>query len=118
MLSRKIKGLRLERGWSQEYVAKQINTTRQNISRYEGGIITNLPLERVKALANLFGVPIEEITGWDQMFNIPSKSEKSLADTIYTRLQTDKRFLEIVEVLINLDEEKLNGVQAMLALIK
>lgn len=43
---------------------------------------------------------------------------KRLYRSITARLQTDKRFLEIVEMLNNLDEEKLNGVQAMLALIK
>lgn len=89
------------------------NVPKSALQRYATGETQKLSFDRLEVIAEALGCTASYLLGWDE-----DNTQMSLADTIYVRLQTDKRFLEIVETLNNLDEEKLNGVQAMLALIK
>lgn len=65
----RLKELREARGLSQEYVGKYIGTSKQNIYKYEAGIITNIPLDRLERMAELFDVSPGYITGWLDEFN-------------------------------------------------
>lgn len=107
----RLKNLRKQRGLTLEEVADMLSLNKATVQKYESGVIAGIPSDKIEALATIYKTTPAFIMGWDS-------DVERLADTIYARLQTDKRFLEIVETLNNLDEEKLNGVQAMLALIK
>ncbi len=50
-------------GMTQEYVAKKLQTTPQNIYKYEKGIIKNIPLQSIVLMAELFGVSPAELAG-------------------------------------------------------
>ncbi len=50
-------------GMTQEYVAKQLQTTPQNIYKYEKGIIKNIPLQSIVLMSKLFGVSPAELAG-------------------------------------------------------
>ena len=60
----KIRELRESLHLTQEDVAKGIGTTKQNIYKYEMGIITNIPLDKVEALSQFFYVSPAYLTGW------------------------------------------------------
>ena len=51
-----IKKLRTEIGMTQTELAEKIGTSKQNIYKYENGIITNIPSDRLQALSDVFGV--------------------------------------------------------------
>ena len=51
-----IKELRLREGLTQEELAKRIGTTKQTIYKYEAGIVTNIPSDRLKSIADVLGV--------------------------------------------------------------
>ncbi len=53
------------KGLTQEEVAQAVETTPQNIYKYEKGIISNIPLAKLEKLAVLFGVTPWELAGWD-----------------------------------------------------
>lgn len=61
----KIKRLREEMGLTQDEVATAVDTTPQNIYKYEKGIISNIPLAKIEKLASLFGVTPWELAGWE-----------------------------------------------------
>lgn len=70
MLSRNLKRLRKERKLTLEEIASALGTSKQTIHRYENGIISNVPPEKVKALAKLLDVTPSELMGWENA--IPS----------------------------------------------
>ena len=72
-----LKKLRLSRGLTQEDVAKTINVSIQTVFKYEQGIITNIPLTKIQAMAELFEVDPATIIGWDRAEERPSNGDLS-----------------------------------------
>lgn len=60
-----IKDLRKKAGLSQEELAKKLNTTKQTIYKYESGIVTNIPSDKIEMMSRIFGVSPAVIMGWD-----------------------------------------------------
>ncbi len=58
MLSRKLKMYRERAGLSVNELAEMLGTARQTIYKYETGIITNIPYERITQLARVLGVQV------------------------------------------------------------
>ena len=81
----RLKELRAEKGMSLDEVARHIGCGRANIYKYEHGIITNVPPDRVHQLANLFGVTRPYMMGWTDDRN-PNPSEN--LDTVAVNLST------------------------------
>ncbi len=70
MLNEKIKELRKEKGLSLEQLADMIGTSRQTVHRYETGAISNIPSEKVEALARALDTTPARLMGWEE--KIPS----------------------------------------------
>lgn len=68
MISKRLKELRKQRGLTLDELAEKIGTSKQTIHRYENGIITNIPHDKVEALANALFVSPSELMGWDRSF--------------------------------------------------
>ncbi len=66
MLAGNLKRLRKERKLTLEEIAEALGTSKQTIHRYENGIITNIPPEKVKALAEVLGVSPSALMGWER----------------------------------------------------
>lgn len=66
MLANKLKALRKAKGLTLEEVAAALETSKQTIHRYENGVIANIPHEKVKKLAEIFGVSPAMLMGWDE----------------------------------------------------
>ncbi len=60
----RIKMLREKKHMTLEEVAKKIGTGRATVYKYENGAITNIPPERIEALALLFEVSKPFLMGW------------------------------------------------------
>lgn len=52
-------------GLTQEELGRLCNTTKQTIYKYESGIITNIPMDRIISISNALGVNPCSIMGWD-----------------------------------------------------
>lgn len=73
LLGEKIKNLRKEKGLSLEQLAELVGTSRQTVHRYETGVITNIPPEKVELLAIALGTTPASLMGWDNDgFDFPS----------------------------------------------
>lgn len=66
MLSTNLKRLRKERKMTLDELAAAIGTSKQTIHRYENGIITNVPPEKVSKLAAALGVTPSVLMGWER----------------------------------------------------
>ena len=60
----RIKRYREASGMTQEELAAKIKTSPQNIYKYEKGIIHNIPMKRIQALSEVFGIPPTQLVGW------------------------------------------------------
>lgn len=63
-VGRRIKEWRLRRKMSQEELATAIGTTKQNIYKYETGVVTNIPMDKIEAMAAVLEVSPSELMGW------------------------------------------------------
>lgn len=61
-----IKALRKAAGLSQEELADKLGTTKQTIYKYEAGIVTNIPSDKIELMSQIFGVSPAVIMGWDE----------------------------------------------------
>lgn len=65
MIASKLKELRKKRGMTLDELAERIGTSKQTIHRYENGIISNIPHEKIEALAAALGVTPADLMGWE-----------------------------------------------------
>ena len=66
-----IKEERRKQGFSQEDLAKAIGSTKQAIYKYETGIVTNIPTEKIEKIASFLGVTPSYLLGWQNEDNSP-----------------------------------------------
>lgn len=70
-----IKKCRLARDMTLEEVAKMVGISRQTMSRYENGIIGNIPSDKIERMAKAMRVSPGVIMGWEGFEQIPSNME-------------------------------------------
>ena len=86
-----LKELRKFYNYSQEFVASQLNITRQTYSHYETGRITP-PLNSLYNLAKLYKVPLENFLEFSINYNISNShkiSKNQTADSMESKLTGD-----------------------------
>lgn len=64
-IGERIKRLRTKKEITQTELAAIIGTTKQNIYKYENGIITNIPSDKIEAISRYFQVSPAFIMGWE-----------------------------------------------------
>lgn len=60
-----LKNKRLSLGYTLEDVAKLVGTSKQTIHRYETGVISNIPSDKIEALAKVLQTTPAHIMGWE-----------------------------------------------------
>lgn len=118
----RIRELREAKGLTQEELAKLLNTKRQTISKYEKGIVTNIPSDRLEEIAEILDSSPEYILGWesvqknndalvdivDRLMDDPSESK------LFERILNDSEFHSLVKILCELDAKQIAGFKQML----
>lgn len=66
-LGKNIKLLRKQKGLTQEDLAKHINSTKQSIFKYESGIVTNIPIDKLTTIAKVLGCSPAYLLGWENV---------------------------------------------------
>lgn len=99
-LGEKIKCARQAANITQEELGRICGTTKQTIYKYEMGIVTNIPFDRLEKIANAIGIPAEQLLGWGD----DSSKNKALTFT-----EEDERMREFASLFSKLspDERKL-----------
>lgn len=74
-ISNKIKRLRKAAKISQVELAKKLDTTKQTIYKYENGLITNIPSDKIEIMARLFGTTPQYLMGWESSNDIETDAQ-------------------------------------------
>ncbi len=64
-LGEQIKYYRKRSGYSMEELGARLGVSRQTVFRYESGVIENVPREKMKKMAQLFGVSEAKLLGFE-----------------------------------------------------
>jgi transcriptional regulator with XRE-family HTH domain len=93
MLGKKIKLLRHQKGWSQDFVAKKLNISIPAFSKIETGI-TDINLSRLEQIAKLFDLTVA------QLLNLNDEEQTSLSATELAEIQQKlvERETEIIKL--------------------
>lgn len=59
-----IKKRRIELELTQEEVASYLSTTKQTIHKYEMGVVTNIPTDKIEKLAEILKTTPTDLMGW------------------------------------------------------
>lgn len=100
-----LKEERLRNNLSQEEVAKAIGSTKQAVYKYETGIVTNIPMDKIAQMAQLFGVTPAYIMGWEE--ETPEEPKLSEGERLVLEAfrqipeEQQKYFLEMIRAYAN-----------------
>lgn len=79
-IGRRIKELREKHGMSQVDLADKISVSKQTLYKYENGIITNIPSDKIESIAKILRASPSYIMGWDN-------AEASAGDGCFANLK-------------------------------
>jgi transcriptional regulator with XRE-family HTH domain len=98
----RIKKLREEKCLTQEELARLLNTTKQTISKYEKGIVTNIPSDKLEEMMKIFDVTPNYLMDWK---NKVEEKPVEMAERHFEMIN-DEDFCEIFEEFKTLDATK------------
>lgn len=70
----RIKHRREELGIAQTWLAEQIGTSKQNLYKYENGIIANIPSDKIEAIAKALHTTPAYLMGWNEDPTLPASA--------------------------------------------
>ncbi len=103
-IGQRIKIAREQKNMTLDEVAKCCNTTKQTIFKYENGIITNIPYDKIVLLSAALNVRPSYLFGWEETEKSPSENEltegEQLLIQIFRQIPEDQQrvFLEMGRV--------------------
>lgn len=99
----RIKAARDAKRMSQEELGKFCGITKQTIYKYEAGIITNIPLDKLESIADVLGVSAVYLAGWEDESGV----EKTAAGEGDGLSPLEKRLMQLVHRLSDDQKEML-----------
>lgn len=78
-LKEKLSRLRRKQGWTQDRLAREMEVTRQTVSKWERGVIAPTT-EKLIALSRLYGVPLDELVNGDPQCGEPPATAAAVAE--------------------------------------
>lgn len=68
--------LRTKKGMSQTELGAHCGASKQTIYKYETGVVTNIPLDKIELIAKALDVPPAALMGWEQEETLPDGAER------------------------------------------
>lgn len=118
-IGERIKQLRTEKGITQTELADIIGTTKQNIYKYENGIITNIPSDKIEGISRYFQVSPSFLMGWNKSATNESESLTKTNSSNFSVKETqhikkyrtlDTYGKKIIDCVLNLEFERCNQI--------
>lgn len=103
-IGEKIKYLRIKNNLLQEDLAKAVNSTKQAIYKYENGIVTNIPMDKIEMMAVALNVSPAYLMGWDTNNKSPPGEKEKTLDINVEDLSPAK--LQLIQAVRNLPDEQ------------
>lgn len=94
----RIKEQRELNGISQVELSEKIGVSKQTLYKYENNVVTNIPSDKVQAVANVLNISPSYLMGWED--NLSSENADIIPD-----LMSDKELFDSVKKLTELNKE-------------
>ena len=101
---------------SQVELAEAVRITKQLLYKYENNIITNVPSDKIEAIAKVLDVSPVFLMGWDEKDTKTAMDEINTAD-VSSRLRDDKDMVQALKVYFKMPPEKKKHVIETIHLI-
>ena len=100
-IGRRIRKTREEKGVTLEYIAQRVGVAIQTIYKYENDIVTNIPLDKLKKIAEALGTTPSYLMGWSETEK--PNTEKSNGKTVefmelFTQLTPEQQALIVAQI--------------------
>lgn len=111
LIGDKIRQLREQLGMTQEALGAKCGTTKQTIFKYETGIVTNIPMDKLEVIAKALDVSPAFLMGWNDS-SAPDETTQMMRDpdmkelfSIASKASPEERrqFLKIAKAIIGED---------------
>lgn len=99
-IGEKIKSAREAANMTQEELGRRCGTTKQSIYKYENGIVTNIPLDRIEKIASVTGVSALSLMEWE--------NNKPIA--IFRTTPEEQRIIELYRLAPSGDQIAINSI--------
>lgn len=103
-IGERIKKRRTALGYSQTWLADRIGITKQQMYKYENGIISNIPSDKIEEIADALFVSPAYLMGW-----IESESESRSRDP-HNANEKAKLSFELLKLVESMSEDDLRDV--------
>jgi transcriptional regulator with XRE-family HTH domain len=110
-IGEKIKTYRKLKNLTQTDLGRICGTSKQTIFKYETGIITNIPLDKLELIADALDVSTSYLIGWEENEKPTVGEDDGLSD------EKREAINEIYEALKNLSLEDLRAIDQVVAVI-
>ena len=104
----RIKIKRREQSLTLEELSKKIGVSRQTLSRYETGVISNIPSDKIELLAEALQTTPSYLMGWEE--NDSHKEKPAIVTD--DELSPQKKYL--VEKIRQMDDQQLAALDALI----
>lgn len=112
-IGERIKTLRTEKGMTQTELAELLQTTKQNIFKYENGIVTNIPSDKIEKMAEIFGIEPATLMGWaDSRISSPAPLLTDREVTVALAYRNHPAEQTAVDRILEIDWEEYETVRA------
>ena len=104
--ARKLSGMTLEE------LSKHIGISRQTLSRYENGIIGNIPSDRIEKIAIALNVSPAQLMGWEEMSGNPEEEyyEDPAVNEYAEQLRTNPNMRLLFDATKDMSKEDIDYV--------
>lgn len=110
----RIKKLRKENKLTLEDLASKVNTTAQTIFKYENGVITNIPSDKIELLAKYLNSTPSYLMGWESQDDRKNHILASTTKTFYNFTNLGDEECDLIKKYWNLDEHGKKAVNAIM----
>ena len=94
-IGERIKYYRLKNNLTQADLADHLGITKQTVFKYENGIVTNIPSDKIEVMASIFRITPGVLFGWEESTGtVRSTPDEHLLDSFH-QLNSDGQELAI-----------------------
>lgn len=108
-----LKNRRLELGLTLEQLAEKVGTSKQTIQRYETGVISNIPSDKIEALAEALHTTPQYLMGWEDADNSSYYFDEEAAE-IAQALHDRPELKMLFKTTRNVSPEDIKAVQQLI----
>lgn len=114
-IGKRIKALRENLNISQIELAERIGVSKQNLYKYENGIITNIPSDKIEAIAKALDTTPAHLMGWD---DTPPTTEDTIDKLLKAQYQLSEDDIKFIRDYIKLVPNEREALRTAIEAIK